>query len=332
MAKRNPTRASNSREKRLRGFIRLISLLFVALAFCSCGHVRPPDTAYYRPYTAMVSAVKTVLKKNRIQYTVDPSMEGVIDTDVMGRIEVKRLSSCETHITLSPQTSKAHPLQQRFFDELDRVLCGLPVVPPPPPPPPPDDRVFLPPKSMFIKVKGGGTGNIRSSPRIGYNIIRKLPTGTPVSAYKQKGKWYHISFGKNKKGWAHEVILKEGVPKPVTHVRKPRPAPTKEDAPVKDETSWEPITTVTKDTPPENNEPGQGHPPEDIEASTTPVMQIWENAQVDVFDKPNVTAQITGTLPPGARVTHFKDVGNFYQIEYEGLKGFVYKDFCKILK
>ncbi|MCD6293690.1 MAG: SH3 domain-containing protein, partial [Deltaproteobacteria bacterium] len=117
---------------------------------------------------------------------------------------------------------------------------------------------------------------------------------------------------------------------------EPRPAPIRggssENPPKKTEPTWEPITTVIKDTPPEENGPGQGRHPEDIEASTTPVMKIWENGQVDVLEKPNVTARITGTLPPGARVTHFKDVGSFYQIEYGGLKGFVYKDFCKILK
>lgn len=374
MAKCNPTRASDFRAKRLRGILGFVGLFFVAFLFCSCiwngggNDTSPKDMpaqdTYHRPFTAMVQAVKTVLKRNRIQYTDDPTMEGVIDTDVMGSIEVKRLGSCETRVTLLQQASKSHPLQQTFFDELDRVLVGLPAVLPPPTPPPDDSpvAVFLPPKSMFIAVKGGGTGNIRSSARIERNVISKLPAGTPVSAYKRKGKWYHISFGENRKGWAHEVILKEGIPKPATLVRKPRPAPTRdvkrEDAPVKNETSWEPITTLPKTEPPpdniqsskrvatttaprpsqaENNTPSEKiephqSPPESIAVSAKPVLRIWEKGQVDVLEKPNVFAQSKGTLPPGARVTHFKDVGSFYQIEYDGLKGFVYKDFCKILK
>lgn len=185
----------------------------------------------------------------------------------------------------------------------------------------------------------------------------------PVSAYERKGRWYHISFGENRKGWAHEIILKEGTPKPVTPVGEPRPAPsrggTSENPPVKTEPIWEPITTVTKDTPPDNIQPPKGmeetttipkpsdqseintapgenessqSPPEKIVVSAKPVLQIWEKRQVNVLEKPNVFARTTGTLPSGARVTRFKDVGSFYQIEYDGLKGFVYKDFCKILK
>jgi hypothetical protein len=236
MAKRDSTRESDFSKKRLMRFSGFPSLVFGVLLFCSCGIIpnggestakqeqvinQPTyKTTYYRPYAAIVQATTTVLKNHHITYTEDPQIEGIIVTDVMGGIEVKRLGANETRVTLINQSSRLHPLQQTFFVELDEVLDVF-SQPPPPPTSVVDEygvETFLPPKRMFISVRGGGPGNIRSSARIGRNIIGKLPTWTLVSAYKRKGEWYHIEFGPDQKGWAHEIILKDGLPDPKTHM------------------------------------------------------------------------------------------------------------------
>ena len=63
-----------------------------------------------------------------------------------------------------------------------------------------------------------------------------------------------------------------------------------------------------------------------------PVLQIWKKGEVQVFDEPNVLAPPKGMLPPGARVTRYEDAGSFYRIEYRGMSGYVYKDFCEIVE
>ena len=135
----------------------------------------------------------------------------------MGRIEVERLDSCETRVKLEPPTSKSHPLHQRFFDELDRVLAGLSALPPriPATRQSPDETmqakvVFQPPKNMVIQTRSGGSANIRREPHIAKNVITSLPSGTEISALEKMGDWYHIVFGSGQKAWAHKIVLKEG--------------------------------------------------------------------------------------------------------------------------
>ncbi len=213
MAIHNPSRASRLGEKWQAEFFMFVVLASVLLFCFSCkitdngdGEPREPnepiyEDTYYRPFSAMMQAVTTVLKKNHIPYEVNPSMEGIINADAMGKIEVKRLDSCETRVMLEPQASKSHPLNQRFFYELDRVLAGLS-------PAPPSRSTEEFPKKMVIQTKSGGTANIRSDPRIGKNIIAKLPCGTEVSAFEKKGDWYHIVFGSGQRAWAHKIVLK----------------------------------------------------------------------------------------------------------------------------
>ena len=365
MAACNANKGNKFNEKRLKGFSRFFPLLFAALLCCSCingitkGNDQPEPEIYYRPSTAMVKAVKTVLKKNGIQNTDNPSTEDVIESDLFGPIEVKKLGSCETRVTLLPQASKEHPLHQRFFVELDLVLLGSVT---PPPPPRKGEEIFLPPKPMFIKVKGGGKGNIRSGPSTNRSIIARLPTGTPVSAYKREGAWYRIAFGGNRKGWAHQIILKAGAPKRTVPVKKPLPGQNigPKKTPVKEEPKWEPIRTPPKtpapmgvqDTPrtepvvttakPESpsvtvskaNETQSTVGPDQTSPDNTaaPVLQIWKKKHVDVLEKPNPFARSIGTFPPGTRITRFKETGDFYRIDHNGLQGFVYKDFCEIIK
>jgi hypothetical protein len=364
----------------------------------------------------MMQAVATVLKKNHISYTVphtdDSAKSDVFETEVMGRIEVERLDSCETRVKLEQPTSKSPPLHQRFFDELDRVLAGLSPVPPRTPmtPQPEDDTtranvVFQPPKNMVIETRSGGSANVRREPRKAKNVITSLPSGTEISALEKMGDWYHIVFGSGQKAWAHKIVLKEGGEgwkAPVKTFESISPKYTPESVEDKKEKpSWEPITTSSsksdpsseKSQPLKTDETESRVPPEqpgklekisdlpeqqtvkrenpDTNRSKTasgsgdpnvtapvqdkdntasvqnkergatssnipeppkPLLRIWKKGEVQVFDEPNVLVPPKGALPPGARVTRYEDAGSFYRIEYRGMSGYVYKDFCEIVE
>ena len=99
----NPTSDRQFKKQMPEGTFSDISLFFISFCFCSCKTPGGNDVGrkdlngsvyedtYYRPSTSMVKAVTTVLKKNHISYTFSAIPEGVIETETMGRIEVKGL-------------------------------------------------------------------------------------------------------------------------------------------------------------------------------------------------------------------------------------------------
>ncbi|WP_051291602.1 C39 family peptidase [Fictibacillus gelatini] len=64
-------------------------------------------------------------------------------------------------------------------------------------------------KTLYISVSGG---NIRTGPGTKYKRIETLKFGTKLNAYEQTTgtdhkTWYHVTYGKNKSGWASSIIV-----------------------------------------------------------------------------------------------------------------------------
>jgi hypothetical protein len=64
----------------------------------------------------------------------------------------------------------------------------------------------------------------------------------------------------------------------------------------------------------------------------TPGLYIQHKKAVDVLVKPHVFSDRLGTIPPGTQVISLEAFGDFYRIEYDRLKGYIYKDLCIVIE
>lgn len=186
-------------------------------------------------------------------------------------------------------------------------------------------------------------GNIRSKPSTKSKIFFVVDLGTELGILEKQGNWYHVKYSDGREGWAHEALFGQ-VMKKTTKTASPEQREkiikeiTEPEPSIQDVSEPEPVVKDAIKSEPEKQiktvkeESQKEIPAKQQDETKKLILLVSPTGSVDVFSKHSALSTKLGTLSSGKKVHYLDKRGNFYYIKTNGLKGYVYKDFCKEIK
>lgn len=167
-------------------------------------------------------------------------------------------------------------------------------------------------KSFVVKT---ARANIRSGPSTRNKVIAVRHQGDRLLTGGKQGDWYRIHLNDARTGWTHKSIFSE-----------PKRSSTQRNTVFPNQSANQTQSgSVIKKMEVVDPQKGSERTQEE------PKKYILLKSSVNVYSDADSVSPIIGRLRTGKKIEYCGKKGNFYCIFFNDAKGYVFKDFCRLM-